>query len=142
MPIIRFNYADTNPISLKGKKEVKGFIVDVFKLEAKALKELNYIFCSDQYLLEINKSYLQHDYFTDIITFDLSDGDETVGEIYISIDRVRENSISHSTKYTEEMLRVILHGALHLIGYKDKKKSEITIMRDKEEYYLRLFEAK
>jgi probable rRNA maturation factor len=142
MAIVRFNYSDVNPIPLPGKKAVKEFLVTMFELEKKPLKALNYIFCSDPYLLEINKSYLQHDYYTDIITFDLSEGDETVGEIYISIDRVRENSVAHSTTYTEELLRVIFHGALHLIGYKDKKKSEITIMRQKEEEYLRLFGTK
>jgi probable rRNA maturation factor len=86
---------------------------------------------------------LQHDYFTDIITFDLSvSKNETIGEIYISVDRVRENAMTHSVTFQTELLRVIFHGALHLCGYKDKKKSEITIMREKEDYYLLLFEQK
>lgn len=139
---VRFNYADVQPISLKRKKAVKEFIKEIFRLEGKALKEMNYIFCSDEYLLEINKSYLQHDYFTDIITFDLSEGDETIGEVYISVDRVKENALTHQATFSSELLRVIFHGALHLVGYKDKKKSEITIMREKEDYYLLLFEAK
>jgi len=142
MAIVRFNYADVNSVALKRRRQVKAFVAEIFELEGKALKELNYIFCSDQYLLEINRSFLQHDYYTDIVTFDLGEGDETVGEVYISIDRVKENSASHATSYTEELMRVIFHGALHLIGYMDKKKSEITIMRDKEEYYLRLFGTK
>lgn len=142
MAIVRFNYADVKPISFRRKNQVKAFVEEVFRLEGKGLKELNYIFCSDAFLLEINKSFLQHDYYTDIITFDLSEGGGTVGEVYISIDRVKDNSASHATSYTEELLRVIFHGALHLIGYKDKKKSEITIMRQKEEYYLRLFGTK
>lgn len=142
MAIVRFNYADVKPISFRRKNQVKAFVEEVFRLEGKGLKELNYIFCSDAFLLEINKSFLQHDYYTDIITFDLSEGGGTVGEVYISIDRVKDNSASHATSYTEELLRVMFHGALHLIGYKDKKKSEITIMRQKEEYYLRLFGTK
>ncbi|MCW3113260.1 MAG: metal-dependent hydrolase YbeY [Segetibacter sp.] len=142
MPGVRFNYADVKPISLNDKKGVKDFVVSIFNKEGRPLKKINYIFCSDEYLLEINKSYLQHDYYTDIITFDLSEQEGTIGEIYISVDRVKENSKSHATSFSTELLRVIFHGALHLIGYKDKKKSEITIMRDKEEYYLRLFETK
>jgi probable rRNA maturation factor len=139
MSVVRFNYVDVQPIIRKGRKAVKEFVVGIFELESKPLKELNYIFCSDDYLLEMNQSFLKHDHYTDIITFDLSEGNETIGEIYISSDRVRENSITHGTSVRREVLRVIFHGALHLIGYKDKKKSEITIMRDKEEYYLRLF---
>jgi rRNA maturation RNase YbeY len=91
-------------------------------------------------LLNINKTFLKHDYFTDIITFDLSEGFvEIVGEVYISIHRVRDNARSLRTNVTNELLRVLFHGALHLCGYKDKKKSEITIMREKEDYYLSLF---
>ena len=142
MAKVRFNYADVKPITLQEKKVVKNLIAALFNLEGKALKEINYIFCSDEYLLEINKSFLQHDYYTDIITFDLSENVETVGEVYISIDRVQENCKVHLTGLREELVRVILHGALHLIGYKDKRKSEITIMREKEEYYLRLFGIK
>lgn len=139
MPIVRFNYADVNPISLKEKRGVRNFVVSIFQQEGKPLKEINYIFCSDDYLLEINKSYLQHDYYTDIITFDLSEQEGTVGEIFISVDRVKDNSKLLGTSYSQELLRVIFHGALHLIGFNDKKKSEITIMRDKEDCYLRLF---
>lgn len=139
MPIVRFNYADVNPISLKEKRGVRNFVVSIFQQEGKPLKEINYIFCSDDYLLEINKSYLQHDYYTDIITFDLSEQEGTVGEIFISVDRVKDNSKLLGTSYRQELLRVIFHGALHLIGFNDKKKSEITKMRDKEDCYLRLF---
>jgi probable rRNA maturation factor len=142
MAIVRFNYADVNAIALKDKKRVKDFIMSIFRLEKKVVERVDYIFCSDPYLLEINRTYLQHDYFTDIITFDLSEDSETIGEIYISVDRIKENSKAHSISYTEEMLRVIFHGALHLIGFNDKKKSEITVMREKEDYYLRLFGSK
>ncbi|GEO09554.1 rRNA maturation RNase YbeY [Segetibacter aerophilus] len=142
MPLVSFNYADVSQLSLKGRKEIKQFVVEIFRLEGKALEHVNYVFCSDEYLLDINRSFLNHDYYTDIITFDLSEGHKTIGEIYISVDRVKENAASNLEVYSREMVRVIFHGALHLIGYKDKRKSEITIMREKEDYYLRLFEEK
>ena len=90
--------------------------------------------------MKINKDFLQHDYYTDIITFELSEIPGVVnGEIYISLDRVKDNSIQIGTNYQSELLRVIFHGALHLCGYKDKKKSEILLMREKEDQYLSLF---
>ncbi len=114
------------------------FIPNIFRLEASAtLESLNYIFCTDEYLIEVNQQFLQHDYYTDIITFDLSEqGGPIVGEIYISIDRVRDNARANATKVYEELHRVIFHGALHLCGYKDKKPAEIREMRAKEDYYL------
>ena len=141
MPIIKFSYANVSSILIKNKKSIKDLISQIFLKEGKVLGRLQYVFCQDDYLLEINQSHLQHDYYTDIITFDLSDTlDETVGEIYISIDRVKENSTQHQTIFDQEILRVIFHGALHLCGYRDKTKREITIMRQKEEEYLLLFE--
>ena len=138
---MKFYYADRS-LPLKGKRVVQGFIPQLFVEEKVALDELNYIFCSDEYLLEINRSFLSHDDFTDIITFDLSEGDGVKGEVYISLDRVCDNAKEQGVSFREEVLRVLFHGALHLCGYRDKKKSEITIMRQKEEYYLRLFGAK
>ena len=141
MPIIQFSYANVSSTLVKNKKSIKDLIKQIFLKEGKVLGRLQYVFCQDDYLLQINQSHLQHDYYTDIITFDLSDTlDETVGEIYISIDRVKENSTQHQTIFDQEILRVIFHGALHLCGYRDKTKREITIMRQKEEEYLRLFE--
>lgn len=127
---------------LPGKRKLKAVINNLFQLEKKTYASLNYIFCTDIYLLEVNKTFLQHDFYTDIITFDLSDPNEkdVVGEIYISIDRVKENTLQYSTSFKVELHRVMFHGALHLCGYKDKKKSEITKMRQKEDAYLRLFE--
>lgn len=139
---VRFNYIDVKPPFMNKRKVVKEFIGDMFVQERKELRLLNYIFCSDNYLLVINRAFLNHDFFTDIISFDLSEGVGVVGEAYISLDRVRENSVLHSTSYFNEFLRVVFHGALHLCGYKDKKKSEITLMRQKEDYYLRLFAQK
>lgn len=139
MPKIRFFDADVKN-NLKGKKLVKKFIEQIFLKEAVPLEGVDYVFCSDEYLLKINTSFLQHDFYTDIITFDLSEGEEVKGEVYISLERVKENASMHQASYQEEVLRVIFHGALHLCGYRDKKKSEIKEMRAKEDYYLRLFE--
>ena len=101
---------------------------------------VQYVFCSDEYLLAINKQFLKHDYYTDIITFDLGAEDRIDAEIYISLDRVKENAASFNDQYKRELLRVIFHGALHLSGYADKTKSEITLMREKENEYLKRFE--
>jgi len=126
----------------KGKTALKSFIELLFKKEGRQPGNIQYIFCSDEYLLQINKDFLQHDYYTDIITFDLS-ADETIdAEIYISLDRVKENAATFHNTYRSELLRVMFHGALHLCGYKDKRKSEITVMREKESEYLKRFEQK
>jgi len=138
MSIVSFSYADLNA-SFVQKTDLKRFIAEIFKKEGKSLNHLTYVFCSDAYLLDINKQFLQHDDYTDIITFDLSEDESTVGEVYISIERVRENAVIHKTSYQQEVKRVLFHGALHLCGFKDKKKSEIEMMRYKEDFYLRLF---
>ena len=137
---VTFSNADTK-YRLPQKKEIIQLIKNVFKIEECVLNSLHYIFCTDSYLLNINKEFLHHDFYTDIVTFDLSDSAiETKGEIYISKDRVSDNAKTLNIPDQQEMLRVIIHGALHLCGYKDKKKSEITLMREKEDYFLRLFE--
>jgi rRNA maturation RNase YbeY len=141
MPVVRFNYADVPPLKIKSKSAIKKTVVQIFLLETRELERINYIYCSDKFLLQINNSYLNHDYLTDIITFDLSEATGTIGEVYISVDRVRENAVYQNTSFLEELARVVFHGALHLCGYRDKKKSEITIMRQKEEYYLHLFDT-
>lgn len=134
-PILKFNYHDVS-VTISDKQLLKAFIKELFLIEKKGLLSLNYVFCNDNYLLEINKKYLNHDYLTDIITFDLSDNGLTEGEIYISIERVKENAGSENCTFKEELLRVVFHGALHLCGYKDKTISEKKIMRSKENYYL------
>lgn len=136
---VRFFYGDVPSISLKGKRVLQQFVSEIFFKEGKVLDHLSYIFCSDPFILDINQKFLNHDYYTDIITFDLSEGGGIVGEVYISIDTVRSNSILHHTHFNEEMLRVIFHGALHLCGFRDKKKSEKDVMRQKEEYYLQSY---
>jgi probable rRNA maturation factor len=126
--------------SLTERSSLKLFIETLFKRERKKLQELNYIFCSDEYLLEINKQYLKHDFYTDIITFGLSEPDEPINaEIYISVDRVRENAGQFKTSLKKEMHRVIFHGALHLCGYRDKKKEEGILMRKMEDKHLTLY---
>jgi len=125
-------------ITLRNRNKLKDYLRSMLKKEGKKLDYLNYIFCSDDYLLEINKQYLQHDYYTDIITFDLSSDSSLIeAEIYISVDRVRDNSHKHHTTIQEEMYRVIFHGILHLCGYTDKTEGEKARMRAKEDYYLK-----
>lgn len=107
-------------------------------LEGKTLNEVNLIFCSDEYLLEMNRTHLDHDYYTDIITFDYCDGDLITGDLFISIDRVEENASDASESFTQELNRVVVHGVLHLIGYKDKSEEEERVMRIKEDWALGL----
>ena len=122
---------------LKDRKKLKAFIVKTFKHEKRQLESLTYIFCSDKALLAINQSYLRHDYYTDIITFDLSNkGSGLVGEVYISAERVKENAEIHKVSFKNELHRVIFHGALHLCGYKDKTKSDKIRMRTAEDQLL------
>ena len=129
------------PVVLKNKRSLKSFIRQLFEREGKSILSLDIIFCSDEYLLDINNKHLQHDYYTDIITFDLSDPNstQTTGELYISIDRVKENALSLQTKFSIELLRVVFHGALHLCGFKDKTPTDIKLMREKEDEYLNLY---
>ncbi|MCE3283174.1 MAG: ybeY [Chitinophagaceae bacterium] len=122
------------------KTRLKVFLEKLLKREGYKPGVIQYIFCSDEYLLGINRQFLDHDFYTDIITFPLSDGGVIDAEVYISVDRVKENAAGFGVTQREEMLRVIFHGALHLCGYVDKRKSEITLMREKESEYLRLFE--
>lgn len=138
MAKINFRSGD-RPFIFPNKTGLKSFIETLFKKEKKELGEINYIFCSDEMLLKINQDFLQHNYYTDIITFGLQEpGQPIEAEIYISIDRVKDNATQHGVGYENEMMRVLFHGALHLCGYKDKKKSEIQEMRAKEDQYLQM----
>ena len=142
MAKVRFHAADRR-LQIPGKTVLKAGIETIFVKEKWPLSTISYIFCSDEYLLRINREFLAHDTFTDIITFPLSAKNEPVeAEIYISIDRVKENAGELNQPYQIEILRVIFHGALHLCGYRDKKKSEKAVMRKKEDQYLRLFKQK
>lgn len=135
---IHFHFIEKN-FSFTQRTELKQFLIQLFKEEKKPLESLNYIFCSDEYLLQINNDYLQHNYYTDIITFDLSENEKTVGEIYISIDRVKDNAQNLEQSFKNELHRVIFHGALHLCGYKDKDSAEQEKMREMEDKYLNLY---
>jgi probable rRNA maturation factor len=123
----------TNNISLANRTGLKLFVQQIFKSKKMKLANLSYIFCSDEYLLNINKIHLNHNYYTDIITFDLSENPNAItGEIYISTDRVRDNAATLGVTIREELHRVIFHGALHLCGYKDKTPKDEKEMRAAE----------
>ncbi len=124
--------------SLKDRKKLKQAIVNLFKYEKEELGDLTIVFCDDEYLLDINQKFLQHDFYTDIITFDLS-GDTSkiiVAELYISVDRVKENAKNNKVTVKNELHRVIFHGCLHLCGYTDKGKESKQIMRKNEDKWL------
>ena len=121
----------------KNKSTLREWIKSTIIAEGYKLKELNYIFCSDSYLIELNRQYLNHDTYTDIITFDNSETEGTItGDIFISIERIRENAVKFSGNEADELHRVIIHGALHLLGYKDKTKADKELMTQKEDFYL------
>ena len=130
-------HSETN-FQLNQKSAVKIWVKETIAKEGKISKDINFIFCDDRFLNEKNKAYLGHDSFTDIITFDYSDRDLISGDIFISIDRVRENAPINNAPFENELSRVIIHGILHLLGYKDKGKKEKEIMREKEDFYLSL----
>ncbi len=120
------------------QRETNIWIKEVAHLNRKKVDEIAYIFCSDEKILEINRQYLQHDYYTDIITFDYSEGENISGDIFISLDTVKSNSEKFKTDFIEELHRVIIHGILHLCGHKDKTPEEEKIMREKENEALNL----
>ena len=121
---------------LKEDVSITKWLKDVISTENKELGEINYIFCDDQYLLKKNQEYLQHDTFTDIITFDYTEKNRLSGDIFISIERVKENAITFAVPFEAELRRVIIHGILHLMGYKDKSEEDTETMRSKENFYL------
>ena len=129
-------------VTLTERNKLKAFLLKIFMSHGKELGSLNYIFCTDLYLLDINRKFLNHDYYTDIITFDLSVSPKiTEAEIYISVDRVRDNARKIGVSVREELHRVIFHGALHLCGYTDKTSKEKKIMTLAEDKNLRLYLA-
>jgi len=130
---VRFHFPYTG-FSLKERGRLKTFIASLFRKEQQPFITMDYIFCSDKALLEINKTHLQHNYYTDIITFNLAEaGQPIIGEVYISIDRVRDNAQDFDQSFRRELHRVIFHGALHLCGYKDKSPKDIRLMREMED---------
>lgn len=123
---------------LVNEKQIIKWLQNAIKSEGKTVSELSYIFCSDDYLHKMNLEYLNHDTYTDIITFDYTEGSVVGGDIFISIDRVKENALKFKTEFLNELSRVIVHGVLHLAGYKDKTNKEKELMRSKEDFYLTL----
>ena len=135
--MVRYFFEDT-PFQFKPKRLTSSWLKMVAESEIRKLGDINVIFCSDNYILDINQKYLQHDCFTDIITFDYCEGNKLSGDLFISVDSVRENSIYYHTAFEDELNRVIVHGLLHLIGYDDHTEEDIAQMRSKENYYLEL----
>lgn len=138
--MINFNYELS--FQLDNEELYSQWIQDVIISESKELGEINYIFCDDEYLLDINQQYLDHDYYTDVISFDYTENDLISGDVFISIDRVRENAKDYNVEFEEELKRVIIHGVLHYCGYCDKSEAEEQLMRNKEEEKVRLFHVK
>lgn len=133
---ISFNQADSK-VTLANRVALKSFIEKRVKKEGYSIETLTYVFCSDKYLLKMNKDFLSHNYYTDIISFDLSETPgNLIGEVYISVDRVKDNAKTHGTTLKEELHRVIFHGALHFCGYKDKKPADTIKMRQMEDLWL------
>ena len=124
------------------KRLLKAWIKEFVSNHGKKVGELAFVFCTDEKILEVNQSFLQHDYYTDIITFDYCEGDFVSGDIYISVERVQENAISHQVGYNNELLRVLAHGVLHLIGFQDKEENKKAEMTKNEDLCMSLFFTK
>ncbi|WP_264511936.1 rRNA maturation RNase YbeY [Flavobacterium sp. N1719] len=135
--MISFNYE--TDFLLENESEYERWIQQIIIAENKQEGEINYVFCDDEYLLDINQKYLNHDYYTDIISFDYSVANELHGDIFISIDRVLENANDFKVTFHNELLRVMAHGVLHYCGYKDKTEQESALMRTKENESILLF---
>lgn len=135
--MISFNYE--LEFQLENEEQFSSWISNVILSENKKEGDINYVFCDDEYILEINKQYLDHDYYTDIISFDYCVGNELHGDIFISIERVRENAIEFEVGFDEELKRVLAHGVLHYCGYKDKTEEEALLMRSKEDEKIKMF---
>ncbi|WP_443937231.1 rRNA maturation RNase YbeY [Pedobacter sp. MW01-1-1] len=136
MPSINF-FTESIKYNLPQKLKIKKWLKAAIENESFKLQELNFIFCSDEYLLEINQQYLNHDTYTDIITFDNSEEEKViVSDIFISIERVNENAKTYKTSPFDEVCRIMIHGTLHLLGYKDKGKEAKNLMTQKEDQYL------
>lgn len=133
------NYFSNNDFILKNKLKRKKWLKEVIQQEVCRVGDINYIFCSDEQLLEINIQYLNHDYYTDIITFDYKENQLISGDIFISTDRVKDNAVINNEDFDHELNRVLVHGVLHIIGYKDKLEKDIELMRKKENTYIDLY---
>ncbi|MCF8465146.1 MAG: rRNA maturation RNase YbeY [Flavobacteriales bacterium] len=137
MSSVSFHSEQTN-FSLSNEYQISNWLTQVCQKEGKRLAEVAVIFCSDDYLLDVNQRHLEHDYYTDVITFDYSEELDVSGDIFISIDRVEENALSLGIQMIDELHRIMVHGTLHLIGYTDKTTSSKEQMTAKEDFYLSL----
>ena len=133
-------YFQNTDFKFRDRRKTNEWLKLAAESEIRRIGNISIIFCSDNYVLDINQKYLQHDYFTDIITFDYCEGDRLSGDLFISVDSVRENSVEFGTEFKDELNRVIIHGLLHLVGYDDHTEKDIKLMRSKENYYLSLRE--
>lgn len=133
-------YSETD-IEIKDEERLARWINHIVKKEDKETGEITYVFCDDEYLLNLNKKYLDHDTLTDIITFDNSVGLKLSGDIFVSIERVKDNAKEYNTTLTDELHRVMIHGVLHLCGYKDKTETETEAMRAKEDEALQILDS-
>lgn len=136
--MIEFHFRDVEVPDLD-PSSVAPWLIESIEKEGVRPGAINVIFVSDEFLYEMNCSYLNHDYYTDIITFDYGDDDCVIGDLFVSVDRLRDNAETFGCEFNEELLRVIIHGILHLCGYKDKSDDEIILMRMKENEYLRAY---
>ena len=134
--MIRFHFA--NSFTLKNKRKIKNWLKDTIVNEKKKVGDINYIFCSKEYLKKMNNDYLSKNYETDVISFDFSKDNKISGDIYISSETVKKNSIIFNVCFNNELKRVMVHGLLHLLNYNDKSKQELKIMREKENFYINL----
>ena len=133
-------YSADKPADVENKKAIKDLIISLFHQENTELEKIAFIFCSDEYLLKINKQHLNHNTLTDVITFPISEEDKPVyGEVYLSVDRIKDNAKVFNVEYQNELLRVMVHGALHLCGYTDKTKNAKAQMHERENFYLHQF---
>ena len=132
--MIQFFFEDIDKIEIEAN--LSNSLENIILSEGKKPGEINYIFCDDEYLLQVNREYLKHDYYTDVITFDSVKGKTISGDIFVSLPRIFDNAQTLSKDFESEFFRVLAHGLLHLCGYKDKTEEEIAEMRSKEDYYL------
>jgi rRNA maturation RNase YbeY len=135
--MIDYNYE--TDFTLDNERAISHWISKVIASEGKKEGEINYIFCDDEYLLQLNQEHLQHDYYTDIISFDYTMGNEISGDMFISIERVKENAVDFNVAFEDELRRVLVHGVLHYCGYKDKIEADELLMRSKEDEKLAMF---
>ena len=133
------NFFKETEVEIEYERELKLWLNLVAESEGKSIGEINYIFCDDEYLLNINQKYLNHDTYTDIISFDSSEGKDLSGDIFISVERVEDNAKEYQVDFIEEFKRVMVHGLLHFAGYKDKTEEESALMRNKEDEKLKMF---